>query len=412
VRTYATTWSSGGSRDLRGARRWVNGLSADGGTNIAGALEEAFQLRSPSGRLPLVVFLTDGLPSVGERDPERIAAQAEGDRGSARVFAFGVGHDVNTYLLDRLSAAGRGSTQYVQPGEDVEAALGVLAAKIRHPVLADLEIADAPVDLTEIYPSTLPDLFAGEELVVFGRYRGADRARTGAVSISGRRSDRSERYQTEVTFPVRQSDNDFIPRLWASRKIGVLAREIRLSGPNAELEEEIRRTALRYGLLSEYTSYLVQEPLDVANVPSGTPRRQRAAAPSSMVGAGAVATAEQSRARREAKSALELEAADEALLGRGHVGQARHVAGRLFKDLDGVWTDLQHDAGTRIVRIAAFSDAYFAVLEALPELKPYVTEFGSVIVSGDQVAIHIGDAGADRLSGQAVQRLVHEFRAR
>ncbi len=412
VRTYAADWSSGGSRDLRAARRWVDDLSADGGTNIAGALQEAFRSNSPSGRLSLVVFLTDGLPSVGERDPERIAAQAESDRGGARVFAFGVGHDVNTYLLDRLSAAGRGSTQYVQPGEDVEAALGVLAAKIRHPVLTDLEIGDAPVELTEVYPSTLPDLFSGEELVVFGRYRAGNRERPGTVSIRGRRNDRSERYQTEVTFPVRQSDNEFIPRLWASRKIGVLAREIRLSGPNAELEEEIRRTALRYGLLSEYTSYLVQEPADVANLPRGAPQRQAAAAPSSMVGAGAVAAAEQSRARREAKSSLELEAADEVLLRRGHVAQARHVAGRLFKDLDGVWTDLQHDSGKRVVRVVAFSNAYFAVLDALPELKPYVTEFGSVIVSGDRIAIQIGDAGAERLSAQAVQRLVHEFRGR
>ncbi len=412
VRTHAATWSGAGAGDLRSARHWVDGLSADGGTNIAGALEEAFRVRTSAGRLPIVVFLTDGLPSVGERNPERIAAQAEADRGGVRVFAFGVGHDVNTYLLDRLSAAGRGSTQYVQPGEDVEVALGMLAAKIRHPVLTDLEIADAPVELTEIYPSTLPDLFAGEELIVFGRYRGTDRARTGAVAIRGRRDDRHEQYRTQVTFPVHQLDNDFIPRLWASRKIGVLAREIRLGGPNPELEEEIRRTALRYGLLSEYTSYLVQEPQDVANVPAGAPPRRSAAMPSTMVGARAVAAAEQARARREAKSTLELEAADEVLLGRGHVGQARHVAGRLFKDQNGVWTDLQHDSARRVVRIAAFSDAYFAVLAALPELKPYVTEFGSVIVSGDRVAIHIDDAGTERLSAQAVQRLVREFRAR
>lgn len=412
VRSHAPDWSSAGPRALRSARRWVDGLSADGGTNIAGALTEAFRLDTPDGRLPLVVFLTDGLPSVGERNPERIAAQAEADRGGARVFAFGVGHDVNTYLLDRLSAAGRGSTQYVQPGEDVEAALGVLAAKIRHPVLTDLEIADAPVELTEVFPSTLPDLFAGEELVVFGRYRGTDRSRTGAVSIRGRRNDRPERYQTQVTFPEHQLDNNFIPRLWASRKIGVLAREIRLGGPNAELEDEIRRTALRYGLLSEYTSYLVQEPVDMANVPAGTPPHRPAALPSGMVGARAVAAAEQSRVRREAKSTLELEAADEVLLGRGHVSQARHVAGRLFKDQAGVWTDLRHDSSTRVVRIAAFSDAYFAVLAALPELKPYVTEFGSVLVSGDRVAIHIDETGTERLSAQAVQRLVREFRAR
>ena len=235
----------------------MDDLRAEGGTAIAAALEEAFRLEAPEGRLPLVVFLTDGLPTVGEQNPERIAEAAERRRERARVFAFGVGYDVNTYLLDRLGEAGRGSTEYVEPGEDVERALGALAAKITHPVLTDLEIAGAPVRLTEIYPGELPDLFAGEELVVFGRYQGRGE---GTLSVSGRRSGRTERFGTTASFPGRAEANDFLPRLWASRKLGELTRQVRLNGGDPELIEEIRQTALRYGLLSEYTSYLVQEP--------------------------------------------------------------------------------------------------------------------------------------------------------
>ena len=156
---------------------------------------ETFRLRSPAGRLPIVVFLTDGLPSVGERNPERIAEQAERARGRTRVFAFGVGYDVNTHLLDRLSAAGRGTTEYVEPGEDVEQALSTLATKIQHPVLVDLSIDDAPVQLAEIYPSTLPDLFQGEELVVFGRYR-TQADRRGDLLVTGRRDAGEERFAT------------------------------------------------------------------------------------------------------------------------------------------------------------------------------------------------------------------------
>ncbi len=415
VRAQSLDWSRATSQELRTARVWVDELRADGGTDIAGALAEAFRLASPEERLPIVLFLTDGLPSVGEQNPERVAQQAEQGRGRCRVFAFGVGHDVNTYLLERLSAAGRGATQYVEPGEDVEQALSALAAKIQHPVLVELALRDAPVELTEIYPVTLPDLFAGEELVVFGRYR-ARRTASGPVAIEGRRGNRAERFTTTATFGEHTEANDFIPRLWASRKIGVLSQQLRLNGPNSELVDEIRQTALRYGLLSEYTSYLVQEPMAVADAGGGRRSQMMVAgvpaAPAAATGEGAVRQAKRDQARREAVSAGELEAANEAMLRIGHMGQTRHVAGRLFKEVDGIWTDLMHADSVQTVRVELYSDAYFAVLKALPELGPYVTEFGAVVVAGERVSVRFGDAGTATVSGSGLRRLVQEFRGR
>src|SRR5262245_35600956 len=192
-------------------------------------------------------------------NPERIAQRAETERGQARVFVFGVGYDVNTYLLDRVSAAARGTTQYVRPGENVEQAVASFAAKVRQPVLADLHIADGAVRLTDIYPRQLPDLFAGEDLVLFGRYT-VQRDMEGEVAVTGRRAGRTERYATQAQFAAYENGNDFIPRLWAARKIGSLSQQMRINGQNPELVEEIRALALRYGLLSEFTSYLVQEP--------------------------------------------------------------------------------------------------------------------------------------------------------
>jgi Ca-activated chloride channel family protein len=415
VRPLSMDWTPATPDAVRAARAWVDDLRADGGTDIAGALAEAFRLTSPEERLPIVLFLTDGLPSVGEQNPERIAQQAEHDRGRIRVFAFGVGHDVNTYLLDRLSAAGRGATQYVEPGEDVEQALSALAAKIQHPVLVELALRDAPVELTELYPVTLPDLFAGEELVVFGRYR-APRTASGPVAIEGRRGNRAERFTTTATFGEHTEANAFIPRLWASRKIGFLSQQLRLNGPNQELVEEIKKTALRYGLLSEYTSYLVQEPMAVADA-GGRGRAQMLmagvpAAPSAATGEGAVRLAKRDQARREAVSADELDAANEAMLKIGHMGQTRHVAGRLFKEIDGTWTDLMHADSVQTVRVELYSAAYFAVLTALPELEPYVTEFGAVVVAGDRVSIAFGEAGAATVGESGLRRLVREFRGR
>lgn len=414
VRAYGTDWTRATASAVRDARAWLDRLDADGGTNIAGALEEGFRLSTPEGRLPIVVFLTDGLPSVNEQDPERLAELAASLRGRARVFAFGVGHDVNTYLLDGLTAAARGATQYVQPGESVEGPLSVLAAKIQHPVLTDLTIDGAPVRIDEVYPITLPDLFAGEDLVVFGRYA-TDDDRSGVFTIAGTRSGRAERYETQVTFPIHRSANDFIPRLWASRKIGVLAREIRLHGANEELVSEIRRTALRYGLLSEYTSYLVQEPTDVAQLGAGRPALMPApvsSAPKASVGEEAVQRAERSRRQREVSNLADLDEADVGGIARGHMPQTRQVAGRLFKEIDGVWTDLGHDDDHRVVTIAPFSRAYFAVLAALPELEGYVKAFDAVVVAGETISVAIGDDGITEVDSDAVTRLVRGFRGR
>ncbi|HEX2165631.1 MAG TPA: VIT and VWA domain-containing protein, partial [Longimicrobiales bacterium] len=264
VRPWRESWTRATRAEIADARRWVDGLRADGGTNIYDALDAAFSETSPEGRLPMVVFLTDGLPTNGETRPDRIASMAESERGRARVFAFGVGFDVNTYLLDQLSEAARGATQYVRPGEDVEHAVSTLAAKVRHPVLTDLALEMGDLNVDEIYPRELPDLFAGTELVVFGRYSGDGNV---SIDVSGRRGRNAERYSTEARFPERVEANDYIPRLWASRKLGDLDRRIRSAQADGasrnqvqELIDELRETALRYGLLSEYTSYLVQEP--------------------------------------------------------------------------------------------------------------------------------------------------------
>ena len=372
----------------------------------------------------MVIFLTDGLPSVGEDNPERLAALAERDRDNSRVFAFGVGYDVNTYLLDRLSDAGRGATQYVGPGEDVEEAVGQLVTKVQRPVLADLVLARTPVEITEVYPERLPDLFAGEELVIFGRYVTPNRDLEGELVISGHRNTRTESYEADVEFAEHTNASDFIPRLWASRKLGYLTQSVRLHGPNEELIDEIRETAMRYGLLSDYTSYLVQEPEEVS-APGDTRGIRRlsmggvAASPAVAAsnvqtsGAGAVMAAEQSRARREVRTAFDLDEADKkGLAGRAGGPNARHVAGRLFLEVDGVWTDMAHNDSLEVLEVEQFSDAYFKVLERLPELEGYLKEFGEVLVAGVEVSIKIGGGGESVLSPLRISRLTTAFRGR
>src|SRR5436190_764744 len=187
VRRYAEGWTSMTADARPDAERWIRSLEAEGGTNIAGALTEAFAQAPAEQSLGVVVFLTDGQASTGETDPEKIAASAEQGRGKFRVVSFGIGDDVNTFLLDRLTERARGTTEYVRPGENIERAVGALAAKIASPVLTDVTITTGSgVELYDVQPGNLPDLFAGDEMVVLGRYRGVGRGEW-SVTVHGRR---------------------------------------------------------------------------------------------------------------------------------------------------------------------------------------------------------------------------------
>jgi Ca-activated chloride channel family protein len=412
IKIQSREWSSASDADLERARGWVDDLVADGGTNIGAALDEAFRLESPRGRLPVVLFLTDGLPSVGEQSPERLADRAEARAGRTRVFAFGVGHDVNTHLLDRLGEAGRGDTDYVEPGENVERVISLLTAKIQHPVLTELELSAGRIDLEEIYPVRIPDVFAGAELVLFGRFSGDG---SGAISVTGQRQGRDVRFTTDVTFPDESDANAYIPRLWASRKLGHLERQIWTEGESRSLVEEIRRVALRYGLPSRFTSYLIEEPDAFVRSPVGPVRTGRTLNLSAPSGAGAVRAAEVARQRREISSAGDFDEAEKAvvaeLLARDNsAAPPRAVGGRLFRLQDGVWTDAAHARGLDVTRVKAFSAAYFAVLNALPELEPVLTELSSVVVAGAESSVGVGDEGIEEISTSELRTLVAGFR--
>lgn len=413
VRRYADGWTAVTPENVRQAESWVAALAADGGTNIAGALAEAFAAAPDEGALGVVVFLTDGLPSVGESDPERIAEQAEQQRGRFRAFAFGIGLDVNTYLLDRLAVRARGTAEYVQPGGDIERAVGALATKIASPVLTDLTItagSGSGLELYDVQPGSLPDLFAGDELVVLGRFRSRE-GNEQTVTVSGRRNGREERFSTAAT--MTGSGNSYIPQLWASRKVGALTRELRLRGQNPEILNQLKTLALRYGILTEYTSYLVQEPGAVAmqqrQFDQGMPT-PAALAPQAQSGAGAIA-----RSDREAKAAnvavaAEASEMDAMLRARSGIAPTQRVASRLFILRDSVWTDLRQDSAQRVVTVEPFSEAYFALLRALPEVTPAAALTPAVLVAGARTSIKIQAGGRTTWQPGELERIVREFR--
>jgi len=394
----------------RAAEEFISGLTAQGGTNIEGALRAVLEAPGGgAGRLGVVLFMTDGLPTVGEQSPEHIAALASGRLGAARLFSMGVGHDVNTYLLDRLAVEGRGAAEYVAPGADVELAVGSVLRRVSRPALTGLRIVEAPVSLREGAPASLPDLFYGEELVVFGRYRGTGR---GTVIIEGERGGRPERIAVEAGFPDAATGNAFIPSLWAARRIGELTRTLRLEGQSDQLVTEIRALGLRYGILTEYTSYLVQEPGITL-----TDARQRAnvapAAPSAQSGAAAFERAEASAdLLRSSSIAGVSRRADQELAkaARRSGREAKRAGGRMFVLNGEVWTDVAHHDTLRVVAVAPYSEAWFTVGRVLPELADALGLGNRVLIAGRRASISVAPDGATTLSPEALARLVRDVR--
>jgi Ca-activated chloride channel family protein len=230
------------------------------------------------------------------------------------------------------------------------------------------------------------------------------------VTVNGRRSGVTEHF-TAAADGAEHPLNDYVDRLWANRKAGALAREVRLHGPTPELLQSLKTLALRYGILTEYTAYLVQEPTPVAMRAAEERFMSQAPAPQAATGAGAVAKASRD-ANQAAVSTLAAAPAemDEMLRARSGINPTTRVGGRLFMLRDSVWTDLGHKDGTRVVKVAPFSDAYFALLRALPEMAKAVTLGGKVLVAGRGVSVEIAPDGTNSLGARELAQIVREFR--
>jgi len=263
--------------EIAKAKDFVGKIAARGGTNIEEALKTALASIDGADGPTMVVFMTDGLPTVGVRDIDEIlknvaAANAqeagkEGAKPKSRVFVFGVGDDVNTHLLDKLASSSEAASQYVLPGEDIEVAVSTFYEKVSHPVMTDVQLDFGDVYVHNHYPQDLPDLFKGSQLTVFGRYRGAGEI---AVKLLGDVGGKQQEYAYDARFAEVEESNDFVPRLWATRRIGHLLDEIRLHGETSELRDEVVALGKEWGLVTPYTSYLVLDEAERARYRNNT----------------------------------------------------------------------------------------------------------------------------------------------
>jgi Ca-activated chloride channel family protein len=264
---------------IKAALGFTDGLYVGGGTNIDGALQTALSQLADPKRPNYVLFLTDGIPTVGEVNEQKIAAKAkEANKVNARVFNLGVGFDVNSRLLDRLSRDHRGQSVYVRPTENIEASVSALYRKIGAPVLTDIALnvefdtvvpASTTPLISRTYPRQLTDLFQGEQLVWVGRYRQAGAAK---VTLTGVAGDEKKTFTFPANFVTKSNDETFgfVEKLWATRRIGEIIDELDLRGHNQELVDELVRLSVQHGIMTPYTSFLADENVRLADTSNAT----------------------------------------------------------------------------------------------------------------------------------------------
>ncbi len=393
--------------DERGeARDFVDRLEANGSTDINRALLEALAMADPE-RPTILIFLTDGLPTVGELDVDRIIGNV-GDAAAdnVRIFPFGVGYDVNTTLLDSMAQNHRGASGYVRPEESIGEKVSAFYAKVSTPLLANLALDFGSMAVSDLYPYPLPDLFAGTQLVIVGRYRSGGEA---DLTLQGEVNGQTQTFAYNgVTFHSERGD-EFIARLWATRKIGYLLQQVRLHGEEKELIDEIVDLSIRYGIITPYTSFLVEE-TDRALTEGGRQgiaQDVQATAPAPASGEEAVERSTGEKLLSEA----EAPAMPPPGLGGGEIDQygnvispVKYVGAKTFVLNDGVWTDTTFDADKMEALPVSFgSDDYFALLAEHPEWGRYFALGEHVIAVLDGTAYEVRPGDAPPLDAPTVE---------
>jgi Ca-activated chloride channel family protein len=349
------------------------------------------------------LFVTDGEPTIGDQSPEHLAAIAANGATSSdnhrRIFTFGLGSDVNVNLLEQLALEGRGTAQFVRPDESVERMVGIVANRLVDPVLTDVRVrVEGDVKLDRRLPAQPTDIFADRDFVLLARYTGHGTAR---VVVDGRRRGAPVQWTSTIEFPERERQNAFVARLWATQRVGLLSAERRKNGPSREIDDEIRSLGERYGIPTEFTSYLVTEPQLAARI--------------GMMRGAADQRFEMAKAASAQRAAISLTAVDSMARQASMPANSpapsasistQRVDGRTFVLHDSVWTDTRYRPTMPTTTIKPFSKAYFDLLDRLPELRAAFTLGARVRIVGKDRAIALEESGAAQLSAAELKTIV------
>lgn len=376
---------SASAGNIKRGEDFVKNLKPNGGTNINDSLRAALRQFDNSDRPKMLVFMTDGLPTVGETDIDRINRNVKEIKvENLRLFPFGVGYDVNTTLLDKLASENAGIADYVEPKENLEIKVSNFFTKVSSPVLSNLELDFGAVNTDLMYPRTLTDIFKGAQLAIIGRYTNSSDLENITLGLTGKsgRENRTFNY-SNLDFPMRADKNDFLPRLWATRRVGWLMEQIRNNGENKELRDEVVDLGTRYGIVTPYTSYLATDgsfrSADVVGNTFQIDGEEARRAVEDKSGRGAVQRSVQQStlqmntmaAPPAAKMKKDDRKSEQVYLENTTKNQ--FVANKNFFNQSGNWIDAEYKKEKNLpeVNLKFASEEYFALVRREPEIAQY-----------------------------------------
>lgn len=376
VTAFSETLVPATAENIGRALKFVEAIEDTGGTNINDALLAALaRLRTGGERPNYVLFLTDGLPTAGTTETADILRNIQkANDARARVFVFGVGNDVNTELLDRISTDHRGTSVYIGEDENLEVAVSSFYEKISSPLLSDLAVTFRGIETSQVYPRSLPDLFKGSQLVLVGKYKGKGPV---SVALTGKSGREEKRFVLEGRVIAKDDSFNFLPRLWATRRIGYLIEEIRLQGSNQELVDEIRRLGLKYGIVTPFTSFLVTEK-EAQALDAAAPAAREAIVGGVVGGVGAVRAAKATQTFKLEDRAAQV--ASERILYKDD---------KTFYLKDGVWIDSEYTEGAPVTEFKFNSDAFYKLIAEKPGLAKYLSAGNKLVVVFEGVSYRI-----------------------
>ncbi len=261
--------------NIRRGLDFVNSLHGGGGTEIGTSIHQAFNTAPESGTVRIVVFLTDGY--IGYE--QQVYQQIDDMIGNARIYAFGVGSSVNRYLLSEMGRRGRGFARFIDPTEDANDVAISLATKLNAPVLTDISLEFADMDVSELTPAVIPDLFAGDSIRVQGKFRGKG---TKTVSINGLVAGHKASLPLKVRLAGEKSEKrEALPIIWARSMVADKMRgfsapnwrrdaQIDQRTINNRLKSEIIDLGLKHALVTQWTSFVAVDEKIVNKQPEDT----------------------------------------------------------------------------------------------------------------------------------------------
>jgi Ca-activated chloride channel family protein len=354
------------------AFEFIDSMAARGGTNIDDSLVEALRGTADGKRPSIIVFITDGDPTVGVTDPGAIVKDVgAANRSNTRIFVFGVGEEINTHLLDKISSTNHGVSEYVTPKENIESVVSNFFTKINNPAMTNLVLKSNRVTLKDYYPVTLPDLFAGSQITLVGTYKGSG---PSTLTLTGITGGRSSTFEYPVTFPEHDPKNDFLPRIWATRKVAYLLDEIRLNGENPELVNEIKDLGTTFGIVTPYTSFLVLEDKAQGFQPPSPADRDEI---DMMSGTGMLKEERGGFALKSSEAVRDMK--EKSVVEAPKLMSIKQVGDRTFFLRDKTWIDTGYPEGAKTIDLSFDSNAYWKFVSENPDTGKFLALGRSVI---------------------------------